>query len=102
MRGRRLGIDPDSPLRGVTVRILAMRTDDITQVPMEVWRGPAEDFRQDLYDYDMGDGTYGFSVDLRPLISYGIPYEIRVQDVTSRPASGSPSNSPRQLVCSPL
>jgi hypothetical protein len=94
--------DQDSPLRGVAVRILAMRTD-MTQVPIEIWRGPAENFRQDLYDYDMGDGTYGFSVDLRPLISYGIPYEVTVQGRDVQTGEWlTLDGSPRQLVCWPL
>jgi hypothetical protein len=70
--------DTDSPSRDVTVRILAMRTD-ITHVPVEVWRGAASRFRGDLLDAGIGDGTAAFEVDLRPLISYGIPYEIWIQ-----------------------
>ena len=72
---------------------------------MEVWRGPAENFRQDLLDAGMGDGTYGFSVDLRPFIAYGIPYDITVQarDVqTGEWITAFWPGSPRHLTCWPL
>lgn len=70
--------DTDSPSRDVTVRILARRQDIFT-VPVEVWRGAAGEFRQDLLDAGIGDGTAGFFVDLRPMIAWGLPYEIRAQ-----------------------
>lgn len=94
--------DADSPKRDVTVRILAQRMD-MTQVPIEVWRGPAGDFREDLILAGIGDGTSAFTVDLRPLIAYGIPYEIRVQgrDVQTDEWF-TLLESPRQLTCFPL
>ena len=70
--------DWDSPSRDVTVRLLARRQDIFT-VPVEVFRGPANEFRQDLLDAGIGDGTAGFFVDLRPRIAWGLPYEIRAQ-----------------------
>ncbi len=94
--------DPDSPKRDVTVRILAMRTD-LTQVPIEVWRGAASEFREDLIQAGIGDGTASFSVDLRPLISYGIPYEIRVQGRDVQTGEWvTLQNSPRELTCYPI
>lgn len=69
--------DPDSQRRDVTVRILATR-QDITIVPKEIWRGPASDIRDDLPPYGI-DLTAGFGVDLRGLIEWGLPYEIRTQ-----------------------
>ena len=70
--------DADSPRRDVTVRILAQRTE-FTQVPIEVWRGSASEFREDLLAAGFGNGTSGFTVDLRPLIAYGVHYSILVQ-----------------------
>ena len=94
--------DPDSPRRDVTVRILAMRTD-LTQVPIEVWRGTASEYREDLVTAGFGNGTSGFSVDLRPLISYGIPYEIRTQGRDVQTGEWfTLDGSPRQLICFPL
>lgn len=94
--------DPDSPKRDVTVRILAMRTD-MTQVPVEVWRGPARGYREDLVPAGFGDGTSGFNVDLRPLIAYGIPYEIRTQGRDVQTGEWfTLDGSPRQLTCFPF
>jgi len=55
----------------VTVRILVDGKD--------VWQGPARDFRADLREAGIGDGTASFWVDLRGLTSRGVPHEIRVQ-----------------------
>ena len=94
--------DADSPKRDVTVRILAMRTD-FTLVPIEVWRGPASEFREDLVPAGIGDGTSSFSVDLRPLIAYGVPYEITTQGRDVQTGEWfSLDWSPRQLTCFPL
>jgi hypothetical protein len=94
--------DGDSPKQDVTVRILSMRTD-LTQVPIEVWRGPASEFREDLIQAGIGDGTSSFSVDLRPLIAYGIPYEIRVQGRDVQTGEWfTLQNSPRELTCYPI
>ena len=70
--------ESESPSRDVTVRILAQRLD-IVHVPVEVWRGPANRFRGDLLDAGIGDGTAAYDVDLRPLIAYGVPYQIWIQ-----------------------
>jgi hypothetical protein len=94
--------DWDSPARDVQVRILAIRTD-ITHVPVEVWRGPADDFRQDLVDAGIGDGTAAFHVDLRPLIAYAVPYLILVQGRDVQTGEWTTlGESPRSLTCYPL
>jgi hypothetical protein len=94
--------DADSPHRDVTVRILAQRTDMI-QVPIEVWMGPASEFREDLIPAGYGDGTSGFTVDLRPLIAYGVPYSIRTQGRDVQTSEWfTLDSSPRQLTCFPL
>ncbi len=93
--------DPDSPSRHVTVRVLAARLD-LTMVPVNVWQGVASEFREDLLAAGIGDGTYAFWVDLRPLIAYGVPYEIRVQGRDLQ--TGEWQNldySPRTLTCWP-
>ena len=94
--------DANSPTRDVTVRVLARRTDMI-QVPIEVWSGPAGDFREDLLQAGIGNGTSAFTVDLRPLISYSIPYEIRVQGRDLQTGEWfTLQDSPRLLTCFPL
>jgi len=91
--------DSDSPSRNVTVRILAQRLDIFT-VPVEVWRGPAGEFRQDLLDAGIGDGTSGFWVDLRPMIAWGLPYEIRAQGRDVQTGEWFTLDaSPRTLTC---
>ena len=93
--------DWDSPSRDVTVRVLAMRLD-VPQVPMVVWQGPANEFRQDLLDEHIGNGTAAFAVDLRPLIAYGAEYEIRTQgrDVQTGEWANL-DGTPRHLTCWP-
>lgn len=94
--------DFDSPRHDVVVRILAMRLD-LTSVPREIWRGPAAEFREDLLTSGFGDGTAAFQVDLRPLIEYGIPYEIRVQGRDVQTGTWvSLDETPRTLVCNPF
>jgi len=63
--------DPDDRTKDLTVRILVDGKD--------VWQGPARDFRADLREAGIGDGTASFWVDLRGLVSRGVPHEIRVQ-----------------------
>lgn len=93
--------DPDSPKRDVTVRILATRLD-LTTVPKEVWRGPAGDFREDLLAQGYGDGTAAFWVDLRPLIEWTLPYEVRVQGQDVQTGTWSNLDStPRFITCYP-
>lgn len=91
--------DPDSPRRDVTVRILATRTDIFT-VPIEVWRGPANEFREDLQAAGIGDGTASFWVDLRGLIEWTLPYEIRVQAQDLQTGEWvTIDGSPRYITC---
>jgi nitrous oxidase accessory protein NosD len=63
--------DPDDRSADVTVRVLA---DDAV-----VWQGPADEFRQDLLDAGIGDGTAGFFVPLDNLVSHNVAHEIRAQ-----------------------
>lgn len=39
----------------------------------------ADEFRQDLLDAEIGDGTYGFRVNIGPLITSDVPHVIRVE-----------------------
>lgn len=39
----------------------------------------ADEFRQDLLDAEIGDGTHGFRVNIGPLISSDVPHVIRVE-----------------------
>jgi hypothetical protein len=94
--------DPDSPKRDVMVRVLATRLD-LPSVPVEVWRGRASDFRDDLLAAGFGDGTASFFVDLRPLIAYGVPYEIRAQGQDLQTGTWvSLDDTPRVVTCYPL
>jgi hypothetical protein len=79
-----------------------MRTD-FTQVPIEVWRATASEHWEDLVPAGFGDGTSGFSVDLRPRISCRIPYEIRTQGRDVQTGKWFTLDGlPRQLTCFPL
>jgi hypothetical protein len=92
--------DPDNTHRDATVRILAMRTD-ITMVPAEIWRGPADQYRPDVPEVlGIGDETTGFWVDLRPYLAWGLPYEIRVQAQDLQTGEWwTLDNSPRPITC---
>ena len=64
-------VDPDNRTARLAVRIFADGG--------EVWRGPADAFRQDILDEGISDGYSGFWVSLVGLISYGDPHDIMVQ-----------------------
>ena len=94
--------DPDSPKKDVTVRILATRQDIPITVPMEAWRGPASEFREDLAEAGIGNGTAAFWVDLRGLIAWGLPYEILVQGQDLQTGEWvTLDGSPRYIFCTP-
>ena len=84
--------DPDDRSKDATVRILADGK--------EVWRGLAREFRADLRDAGIGDGTASFWVDLRGLVSLGVAHEIRVQarDLQTD-AWVDLSQTPRTMTC---
>ena len=91
----------DSPKKDVTVRILAARTD-ITIVPKEVWRGRADQFRPDLAEAGIGDGTAAFWVDLRGLIEWYLPYVVTVQGQDVQTGEWATlDGSPRYITCTP-
>jgi hypothetical protein len=78
-----------------------MRTD-MTIVPINVWEGVASAYREDLRAAGFGNGTYSFWVDLRPLIAYGVPYEIRAQGRDVQTGEWVNLNlTPRVLTCQP-
>jgi len=87
--------DPDDLETDLTVRILA----DGEIVAAVV----AGDFRQDLLDAGIGDGTASFWVDLGPLISADVPHEIRVQARDLQTGTWSDVDStPRSITCTHL
>ena len=93
--------DPDSAKRDVTVRILAQRLDIVT-VPREVWRGTAAEFRDDLLANGISDGTAAFTVDLRPLVEWFLPYQITVQGQDLQTGVWvNLDETPRTLTCAP-
>ena len=94
--------DPDSQKRDVTVRILAQRQDIEIIVPKEIWRGPADQVREDLPPEGF-DLTAGFGVDLRPSIEWGIPYKIWTQGKDLQTGEWvNLEQTPRLLTCTPF
>jgi hypothetical protein len=94
--------DPDSQRRDVTVRILAQRTDIDVIVPIEIWRGAADQIRDDLPQYGI-DLTAGFGVDLRGLIEWYIPYRIYTQARDLQTGEWvNLDGTPRNLTCAPF
>jgi hypothetical protein len=87
-------IDQDKPTARLAIRILA---DGV-----EVWTGPADQFRPDVRDAGYGNGHSGFSVSLVGLISPLVPHEIMVeaQDVNTHEWKGLDS-TPRTITCTP-
>jgi hypothetical protein len=85
-------IDPDQPTARLTVRILA---DGV-----EVWRGPANEWRPDVLVEGYGDGYSGFWVSLVGLISPDAAHEIRVEaQDTSTHEWASLNETPRTITC---
>ena len=64
-------IDPDHPDQDVTARIIVDGAELTTVV--------ASDFRQDLLDAGIADGTAAFFLDLNGLVSPGVAHEILVE-----------------------
>ena len=85
-------VDPDAPLTDVKVRV------SVDGEP--VWTGAAADFRQDLLDAGISDGTAAFTVRLGELMAPDVDHTVAVdaQDLTSgqwTPLDGTP----RTLTC---
>lgn len=86
---------PARPSTDLTVRVLV---DDLP-----VATGVASEFRQDLRDAGIGDGTAAFSIDISAFMSSGDEHEVRVQaqDVDSDGWTDL-AGTPKRLTCTEL
>ena len=87
--------DPDDLGADVQVRVVV---DGVELVQL-----PASEFRQDLLDAGIGDGTAAFWVDLTGSVAPGVPHEVRVQaqDVQTG-AWVDVDSTPRTITCTGL
>jgi hypothetical protein len=87
--------DPDAPATHLNVRVLVDGAVVATTV--------ADQFRQDLLDAGIGDGTFAFAVDLGGLITADTQHQVRVQAQDSQTGEWVDlSGTPVSLTCTQL